>query len=174
MSRKQDPFTVEFLLMGVIAKKPIHAYDLNKVLLSDPELKVIWRFNQSQLYAVLDKIERNKLIQSEISSGSAFPFRKVFTLTDYGRQRFEEWLKTPVVHASEMRSDFMAKLYFLKDRPSEEYQAVLQAQIESCNEWVEHLKGLGAQTDYLRMVYDFRIRSCLAMADWLNQCLNSR
>ncbi len=32
MSRKQDPLSVEYILLGVIRQSPIHAYDLAKKL----------------------------------------------------------------------------------------------------------------------------------------------
>ena len=114
MSRKQDPLSVEFLLLGIIRKQPIHAYDLDKMLKEKEELSVVWRFNQSQLYAILDKLEKNNLIQSEITQGSAFPFRKIYTLTQEGEDAFQAWKVRPVEKTRELRWVFWVKLFFLK------------------------------------------------------------
>lgn len=175
MSRKQDPLSVEYILLGVIRQSPIHAYDLAKKLGSQEELSIIWRFNQSQLYAVLEKIERNGLIQSEIKAGAAFPFRKVYSLTEKGDKLFNQWKAEPVEHPHNLRSDFMAKLYFLKDEPQVQFESVIHAQIAVCEKWLDNFHkrtdGLPADSAYPKMVFDFRIKSLEAMIDWLNSCL---
>jgi len=176
MSRKQDPLSVEFLLLGIIRKQPIHAYDLDKMLKEKEEFSVVWRFNQSQLYAILDKLEKNNLIQSEITQGSAFPFRKIYTLTQEGEDAFQAWKVRPVEKPRELRSDFLVKLYFLKDEPYQIFESVIKQQIMLCNQWIElqntHLKNQPEDAVYLRMVYQFRLESLRSNVTWLNECLS--
>ncbi|MHC1771992.1 MAG: PadR family transcriptional regulator [Flexilinea sp.] len=178
MSRKQDPLSVEYILLGIIRRSPIHAYDLAKMLGSQEELRIIWRFNQSQLYAVLEKIERNGLIQSEIKTGAAFPFRKVYSLTEKGDELFKKWKMEPVQKPHMIRSDFMAKLYFLKDEPRDQFEAVIHAQIVVCEQWLENfrkrMENLPSEVVYQKMVFDFRMKSLEAMIEWLNSCLEIR
>ena len=73
---------MDFLLLGIIDRKPTHAYDLYKQLTSSEELKTLWTFRQSRLYAVLDKIEKNGLITTAIESDSSLPVRKQNLHTD--------------------------------------------------------------------------------------------
>ncbi len=131
MARKPDPLSVEYLLLGIIMKQSIHAYDLDKMLNSTEDLNIVWRFNQSQLYAVLDKLERNGLIMSTISTGSAFPFRKVYSLTEHGLSEFRKWKTSPVEQPNAMRSNFLVKLYFLENEPLSVFESIVRARLQS-------------------------------------------
>ena len=172
MARSQDPLTMDFLLLGIIDRQPTHAYDLYKQLNASEELKTLWTFRQSRLYAVLDKIEKNGLITTTIESDSSLPVRKICSLTPEGKAVFEEWLHSPVSHMNEIRSDFLGKLYFLKDRPEAEFQQVVDAQRQRCQTWLESIERQLAQHpdkgDYLGMIYSFRAESIRATLQWLD------
>ena len=75
MPRQQDPLTMDFLLLGLINRQPTHAYELYKQVSSSEDLKTLWTFRQSRLYAVLDKIERNGLISRSFPSARSAPSR---------------------------------------------------------------------------------------------------
>ena len=178
MARKQNPITVEFLLLGIIRNQPIHAYDLDKLLNEHEELNIVWKFNQSQLYAILDKLEKNNLIQSEMAQGDAFPFRKVYTLTELGEKLFQQWKISPVEKPRTLRSDFLVKLYFLKDEPTAVFETVIHEQIKVCEEWIDSLvkkqKERPEDSVYIQMVLQFRIENLKAAISWLEECLEIR
>lgn len=178
MSRREAPLTIEYLLLGLIGEEPVYAYSLHKRLTTDPELRTLWYFNQSQLYAVLDKIDRNGLVSSEMDNGEAYPLRKIYSLTEKGRDVFETWLHTPVKRVNQMRSDFLAKLYFLRTRPLEEYQKLIDEQISLAEGWqkdflfrqVDQSEGSG----FFVMVTDFRYSIASAVVSWLKRIRSSK
>ena len=171
MTRQQDPLTMDYMLLGIIEQKPTHAYDLYRQMTGSEELKTLWTFRQSRLYAVLDKIEKNGLITTHIDPASALPVRKICTLTPEGEATFEGWLHSPVEHMNEIRSDFLGKLYFLKDRPQTERAAVINAQIVQCGIWLERIERQLAQhpdpNDYLHMIFSFRAEFIKSTLIWL-------
>lgn len=171
MARTQDPLTMDFLLLGIIDQQPTHAYDLYKQVTSSEELKTLWTFRQSRLYAVLDKIERNGLITTSIDSELPLPVRKICALTPAGKSIFENWLHTPVDHMNEIRSDFLGKLYFLKDRPESERKQVIDAQIHHCEDWLEHIEKKLAEhpdaDDFLHIILSFRAEFIRSTLNWL-------
>ncbi len=171
MARQQDPLTMDFVLLGIIQQKPTHAYDLYRKLTGSEELKALWTFRQSRLYAVLDKIERNGLITTSVDPTSTLPVRKICTLTPEGEAVFEQWLHSPVNHINEIRSDFLGKMYFLKDRPKIERTAVIEAQIYSCRKMQENIEKKLRQhpesDDFLHIVYSFRSIFIRSTLDWL-------
>lgn len=177
MTRPQDPLTMDFLLLGIIDRKPTHAYDLYKQLTSDEELKSLWTFRQSRLYAVLDKIERNGLISTAIDPEPTLPVRKICTLTPEGKETFENWLHSPVDHMNEIRSDFLGKLYFLKDRPEAEQRQVLEMQKHRCETWLSNIEKKLDQhpekDDYLHIVYSFRAEFIRSTLKWLESIMSS-
>ena len=171
MTRQQDPLTMDFVLLGLIGQKPTHAYDLYRKLTGSEELKTLWTFRQSRLYAVLDKIEKNGLISTSIDPESALPVRKICTLTPEGEAVFEQWLHSPVAHLNEIRSDFLGKMYFLKDRPEKERLAVIEAQIFTCRKWQDSIEKKLRQhpdsDDFLHIVYSFRADFIRSALHWL-------
>ena len=171
MTRQQDPLTMDYMLLGLIGQQPTHAYDLYRQLSGSEELKTLWTFRQSRLYAVLEKIEKNGLISTHIDPDSALPVRKVCTLTEEGRATFESWLHSPAEHMNEIRSDFLGKLYFLKDRPESERSEVIQAQIRQCELWQQRtekqLERHKHPGDYLHIIYSFRSESIKSTLIWL-------
>jgi hypothetical protein len=72
----------------------------------------------------------------------------------------------------------MAKLYFLKDEPRDQFEAVIHAQIVVCEQWLENfrkrMENLPSEVVYQKMVFDFRMKSLEAMIEWLNSCLEIR
>ncbi|MBQ6510221.1 MAG: PadR family transcriptional regulator [Flexilinea sp.] len=172
MTRQQDPLTMDYMLLGIIGQHPTHAYDLYRQLTGSEELKTLWTFRQSRLYAVLDKIERNGMITTHIDPESTLPVRKICTLTDEGKATFEAWLHSPVEHMNEIRSDFLGKLYFLKERPESERKAVVEAQVRQCEVWQQRiekqLERNNDPKDYLHIIYSFRSEFIRSTLTWLN------
>ena len=172
MSRTQDPLTMDYILLGIIERQPTHAYDLHKQVTTSDELKTLWTFRQSRLYAVLDKIERNGLISTSIDPESPLPVRKICTITPLGKSAFENWLHSPANHMNEIRSDFLGKLYFLKDRPQEEQLRVIELQKHQCEVWQQNIEKKlsehSASDDYLHMIYSFRAEFIRSTLRWLD------
>ena len=175
MPRQQDPLTMDFLLLGLINRQPTHAYELYKQVSSSEDLKTLWTFRPSRLYAVLDKIERNGLISTTIDQEAQLPVRKICTITPAGKATFENWLHSPVDHMNEIRSDFLGKLYFLKDRPEEEKRQVIEAQRSRCENWLSNIEkklaGHPDKEDYLHLVYSFRAEFIRTTLRWLETIL---
>ena len=74
---------------------------------------------------------------------------------------------------NEIRSDFLGKLYFLKDRPKEEMQQLVREQIKSCEHWLANIeKKLDEhpeRDDYLHIVYSFRAEFIHSTLSWLKK-----
>ena len=153
------------------------SYDLYRQLTDSEELKTVWTFRQSRLYAVLDKIEKNGLITTHIDNETSLPVRKICTLTEEGKRTFEVWLHSPVSHIKEIRSDFLGKLYFLNQRPRSERDQVITDQVRCCKDWQKTAEQKLTQhpdpDEYLHMVYSFRIEFIRSSIRWLETLLQT-
>lgn len=178
MPRRPEPYTSEYFLLGLIQAQPIYPYDLHKRLSEDEELRLIWRFNQSQLYATLEKLEKAGLIWAADSDYLTFPARKVYSITGVGADRFEEWLAAPVAEQRNLRRDFLMKLFFLMKAPLTEYRDGIALQIDCCRSWLAqqelYLADLPDDAAFQRAVLQFRARTTRAHIDWLCDCLKLR
>ncbi len=169
--RRAAPLTLEFILLGLVSEKPAHGYEIHQELQNLVPFAQVWNIHQPQLYALLDKLESQGLLASELLPGEGRPDRKQLQITPSGRQRFETWRAMPVAHAFEMRQEFLAKLYFA--RRSGEARALLERQRGTCQRWLDNLNR---QFDLLkagqldeRLLFEFRILQVKALLEWLDQ-----
>ena len=72
--RPSIPLTHEYILLGLLHQQPMHGYDLHKEITSREGIAVIWTVKQSQLYALLDKLETQGLLTSTLVPRRGAPF----------------------------------------------------------------------------------------------------
>lgn len=172
--RQQAPLSTEYILLGLVAQGPAHGYDLHKQVAKLDGLSAIWHVKQSQLYALLDKLEGMGYLQSVSTPGAASALRKQYHLTENGRQVFDAWMVNPVQHAREMRQGFLARLYFARLSSAAAVQQLIDAQYRTCLSWQHDIESeLGALSDpksFQRVVSLFRLNQINAMLIWLDEC----
>jgi DNA-binding PadR family transcriptional regulator len=108
------PLTTELALLGFLYEQPMCGYEIHKRMSDPSDLGQVWQVKQSQLYALIGKLEEDGFISSELQIQETRPPRKVFRLTSTGIQVFLDWLHNPVEHGRDMRLEFQVKLYFIQ------------------------------------------------------------
>lgn len=164
------PPGMELALLGFLSQGPAHGYQIHQ-LVSDPDgLGLIWRLKQSQLYALLLKLEQHGYIQAEIEvQEPAHPPRKVYHLTTTGQGVYQNWLQTPVTANRLIRQELMAKLYFARREGSRQAQILLDAQRAACQKWLEALNAEPVEpTSFNWLLHKYRIGQIKATLDWLD------
>jgi DNA-binding PadR family transcriptional regulator len=173
-SHLKTSLQVEGVLLGLLAETPMHGYDLYKFLQQPGGLSLVWRINQSNLYAILDKLEKEGYLTSEyIIVENSHP-RKDFRITPKGFTYFQQWMREPVQKCREMRQIFMAKLYFaLKDDKATVTQLVdaqYQLGIHWKNDIQSELDELQPEQEYENLVFQARIFQVFNWLQLLERC----
>jgi DNA-binding PadR family transcriptional regulator len=172
--RSAAPLTLEFVLLGLVAESPAHGYELYQQLQNLPPLSQVWSIGQPQLYALLDKLQRQGLLFGELQPGDRHPDRVQLQLTETGRQRFDAWRTSPVAHARDMRQEFFGKLYFAHHLGG--VDALIERQRETCQGWLESLtrqfNELASDRVDERLMFSFRIFQVQALINWLDQAVD--
>ncbi|MBA3943341.1 MAG: PadR family transcriptional regulator [Herpetosiphonaceae bacterium] len=167
------PLTLEHALLGFLVQRPMHAYEMYQRLQETSELGLVWHLKQSQLYALLGRLEEAGYITTVTEPQGTRPPRKVLHLTPNGRTTFSDWLRTPVVHGRDFRQEFLAKLYFAEDDPLT-VAALLDGQRNACQDWLTDLHAQATATTpehtYDWLVLQFRIGQMEAISAWLDTC----
>lgn len=166
--------TVEYALLGFLYERPTHGYEIYQRL-SDPQgLWQVWRMKQSQLYALLTKLEDEGYLATTLQPQEARPPRKVYSLTASGRLAFEDWLLLPVTHGRQMRLEFLAKLYFAYRQGPTGVGSLLAGQVAACQRWLSELQSQNAMqrtTDpFAHAVQQFRVTQVESFLTWLIIC----
>ena len=174
MTRSQTPLSLEYILLGFIYENPIHGYDLYKKISNFRGIPLVWHIKQSQLYALLDKLEDEGLLTSNLIPGEAHLIRKEYQITPIGKQTFLTWIISPVAHGRYMRQEFLAKLYFAQKSGVENFMKLIEKQKTVCTEWLSNLQTSHSSTTdeqhYERMIFQYRISQTRAMLEWLDYC----
>ena len=168
------PLTTELALLGFLNEQPMYGYEIHQRM-SDPSgLGQVWQLKQSQLYALMGKLEEEGFLSSELQMQETRPARKVFQLTPTGSQVFLNWLHSPVEHSRDMRLDFLVKVYFLRGQGNEALNKLIQKQREMCQGWLkfqaDHSPADQTPPLYEWYVRQFRTQQIQAFMTWLDQC----
>lgn len=173
MSRQTTPLSIEYVLLGFLEQEPVHGYDLYKKLHSFEAIGLVWQIKQSQLYALLERLEAEGLVTSSIIPGDSHPNRKQFHITSVGRQTFYAWRGSPVQHGRDIRMEFLAKLYFALNEDVQVIIDLIDDQRNHCLEWLTDIQLLLEKTDdsqvYERIVFGYRISQIKAIITWLEE-----
>ncbi len=168
------PLTLEHALLGFLHERPMHAYEIHQHLLQNEALGRVWHLKQSQLYALLARLEEAGYIEATTAPQGNRPPRRVLHLTPSGTQAFEHWLRDPVAHGREFRQEFLAKLFFAQRESLACAQALIADQRSACQHWLtelhDQLDQLSDTRSYDWLVLQFRISMIQAFSHWLDTC----
>lgn len=166
--------TIEYALLGFVYEQPTHGYEIYQQLLDTRGLWQVWRMKQSQLYALLAKLEDEGYLLTTLQPQEARPPRKIYSLTAAGRSAFQQWLATPVTHGRQMRLEFLAKLYFAYRQGPQVVAPLLEQQVLTCRQWLAELREEGnavsAADPFAQAVQHFRITQVESFLTWLLIC----
>lgn len=102
--------SVKNALLGLLAEKPRHGYDLHAAFVALVGGDAIWDLKQAQVYSTLERLREAGLVEraSDLGEGDE-PSRRVYALTPLGYQELNEWY-TCGVASEHQRDEFYIKL----------------------------------------------------------------
>ncbi len=172
--KSYSPLTIEYALLGFLYQQPWYGYEIHQQLLGNAGVGLVWRVKQSQVYALLNKLEQQGYITAVLETGDAYPPRKILHLTPAGEAAFLDWLQKPVPQARKMRQEFMSKLYFATQITPMIATDLITCQRQKCQAWLatvqEKIASLTAEQRFERALYQFRYGQIEAMLQWLDRC----
>jgi DNA-binding PadR family transcriptional regulator len=175
---RQSSFSLEIALLGFLHQDPKHGYAIHQELTDPAGLGPVWQIKLSRLYALLGKLEEAEYITATTEPQDNKPPRKIFHLTDEGRDAFLAWLQSPVKHGRSLRLEFLVKLYFARFEGPQLTAHLLAAQRQQCRRWLAaEQENINEETTsgrrYGRLVHQFRSGQIQAMLAWLDHCEES-
>ena len=72
------PLTIELALLGFLHQRPMYGYEIHQCMSDPAGLGQVWNIKQSQLYALMGKLEAEGWLYSELQVQGTRPARKVF------------------------------------------------------------------------------------------------
>ena len=170
-----------FGILGFLNYAPMTGYELAKVF--DSSLDFFWHAQPSHIYLELKKLEAKGYITGETVAQDARPNKRLFSVTDAGRDAFLTWLaQSPGEKATQFKSAFMMKVFFGGSQPPAETAAVLRRFQADCGEYLKRMDAVpgtirtyGAGKDPYRSLCwqftaDFGARFMALCTQWAGEC----
>jgi DNA-binding PadR family transcriptional regulator len=168
----EEHSSLEYAALGLIRKGVTYGYEIFKQISDQKGLGQIWQTKPGNLYALLGKMVSSGWLVSLVKSEGNRPPRKEFSLTPEGEKAFEAWCSSTVKHPREMRQDFLARWYFVRDNPQVSSE-LIRDQLEECSAWEAGLLSKEQEVEatawFESNIYQFRINQIRGIKNWLNQ-----
>lgn len=99
--------SLKILLLGLIEISPMPGYNLMKAF--DDSMLFYWHATHTQIYNTLKEMEKDGLVTSEVVHQVVNPSKKVFSITEKGKEALTEWLLEEA-ELPGFKHDFLIKL----------------------------------------------------------------
>ena len=100
----------EAVCLTLIAREPRHGWSIVKALASDGEIGRVWTLSRPLTYRAVDALAAAALIEPRGSEAGSGPPRTIWGATAAGRRASRAWLRRPVAHPRDVRTEFLLKL----------------------------------------------------------------
>lgn len=167
-------------LLGFLSIRPMSGYDLKRRV--DESVGHFWTADQAAIYRTLSELDAHGLVTHERVAQRSRPDRKVFHLTEAGRETLDAWLAAPLPPVPR-REPLLVKLFFAGRIDSGALRELLTAELSHAE---TELAGYRALLDSLDappspipeatqlgpvITLTYGVRAATAQRDWLRGLL---
>lgn len=172
--------TLKYAILGLLMRKNMSGYDLNKEFNSG--LIEFWSAKHSQIYPELKKLVGEGLVEFKIEISGDILEKKIYQITEKGKQEFLNWLHQDVEIEPTPKDVFRLRMYFSENLDSKELLRLLDSQIKQHDLKLKHLQDINDsfETVPVKGTVEFAdylvLQSAIMREDyyleWLNLCKN--
>ncbi len=169
-------------ILGFLHYAPMSGYELAKAF--GASLNFFWHAQNSQIYLELKKLEKMGYITGNTVVQESRPSKRVFTVTETGKNAFLEWLlQENREETTQFKSAFLMKVFFGGNLTLEQSTAMLGQFKADCESYMRKMESVpmsienyGAnKEDYQILFWEFTadfgycfIKTCIA---WAERCI---
>ena len=160
----------EYVVLGILMKQGRHGYEIHNLLSSG--LGRTWYAGISQVYALLKRLEATEKVVSTVKQQDNRPAKHVYSITPKGRKAFLQWVHTPLERMRDLRLEFLAKLFFIRELNLSGSDELIRKQMDIFQKQLHDIKqeDENCHEEFERLVLRFRINQIEAVLSWLEDC----
>lgn len=115
--------TIKYAILGFLSWRDLSGYDLKKMF--EDSMFLYWSGNNNQIYRTLVQLHKAGWVTNEVQHQESGPSKKVYSITDQGRQELREWvLSAPEV--PQLRNSFLVQLAWADQLEAAELDSLLK------------------------------------------------
>jgi DNA-binding PadR family transcriptional regulator len=119
--------SLKHALLGILSYHQMTGYEVKQFF--DSSVQHFWNAELSQIYPTLKTLEELGFVEKHVEHQESRPNRKVYDLTEAGREEFLRWVRNPASPA-DLRDPFLIKVFFGVQAPVEDILIILRRQME--------------------------------------------
>jgi PadR family transcriptional regulator AphA len=107
----------EWIVLALIAEQPRHGFAVASLTAADGDVGRAWQVPRPIVYRAMAALTRQQLIEiSSTGPGGRGPQRSVYAVSAAGADAVRRWLRSPVQHVRDTRSELLVKIALLGRR----------------------------------------------------------
>lgn len=138
--------TLCYIMLGLLWIRPMSGYDIKQTF--ERAVASYWNAGTSQIYTTLKSLHKAGLIEVEVIVQTSRPNRKVYRLTEQGRDELARWQQENIPERF-TKDEFLAKLFFCGQTDDEVALVHLRQHRESLRKQLDYM-------EYMRQEYSTR------------------
>jgi PadR family transcriptional regulator AphA len=100
--------SLRYLILGLLAQRPMSGYDIKRLLKGLNWL--IGSPSSGSLYPILRELLEKEMATVQVVPGEGKPSRKIYSITDAGRQDLQAWVDQPIAPGEPLKAFLMRLL----------------------------------------------------------------
>jgi len=165
--------SIRHLILGLLTQQPMSGYDIKRFLKS-----LSWLIDSpsfGSLYPTLHALREDGLVVVEVAPRQGKPLRKIYTITEAGRQVLGKWMNQPVAPESSLRT-FVMRLILASNFSHTGLISHLQqrrSQVGAHHATMEQIAGAldGTMDSGQRLAFGYGLVLATAELAWLDSTL---
>src|SRR4051795_2171061 len=160
---------MRFPLLALLSNAPAHGYELKQALEQRFD-GVLPPLNAGQVYTTLQRLQRDGLVAGDQIAQSDRPNKRVYALTDAGREALQRWIDTPSSGAR-LKDEFFMKLALagMIADPQELIDRQRRAYLQALRD-LDRYASNGGQDGMARLLVEGAALHLEADLKWLDLC----
>ncbi len=161
------------LLLGVLMAQSQHAYRINEFI--ETNLGQVSNMKRATAYALLERLEKRGLVRMDVQIVGNHPPRKVYSITEAGKETFIDLLQKMLLRVEETSSAVDIALMFIDYLPAEETIALLQKRVDEVGRLIRRLQSTPVHASAPGVDYAVQRRTKILQAEltWLEETLDT-
>ena len=102
--------TTSYAILGILTHGPQSGYDIKKSISNS--IGYFWQESYGQLYPALKSLVEKDYATMRVEKNEGKPDKKVYQLSDQGKEVLKDWLRQPVATVPKIRHELLLKLFF--------------------------------------------------------------
>ncbi len=136
--------SLDHAILGFLNYKSMSGYDLKSVF--DMSVNHFWPADQSQIYRTLSRLTEGGMTTIEVVEQNDRPDRKVYHITDQGREELRRWLASPL-QTKDQRIAELVQVFFAGQLPDGDILEMFQLMRDRCSHALDKLRSIPNRCD---------------------------